>query len=106
MGARLFALDASCYHYGGPLALGDIEETPAGCTVTCPWHRYKIDLATGHSIHEPVDHRPASDADVPMQRTHDVRVDEATGHVQVRLRLDGECASDDYALKGLFDTPE
>ncbi len=42
---RIAAFDAVCYHYGGPLIEGtvDIEELH----ITCPWHRYRIDLKTG-----------------------------------------------------------
>ena len=35
---------------GGPLHLGDIEKIEASNTfcVICPWHRWKIDLESGH----------------------------------------------------------
>jgi nitrite reductase/ring-hydroxylating ferredoxin subunit len=38
-----FAIDNTCPHQGGPLANGWIE----GRTVTCPWHAWCFDLATG-----------------------------------------------------------
>lgn len=49
------ALDNVCPHRGGPLAEGTIE---AG-KVTCPWHQWEFDLATGVSTHSP-DARVAS----------------------------------------------
>lgn len=38
-----FAIDAMCSHQGGPLAEGTVKD---GC-VTCPWHGWQYDLATG-----------------------------------------------------------
>lgn len=38
-----YAIDAMCAHQGGPLADGVVED---GC-VTCPWHGWQYDLATG-----------------------------------------------------------
>ena len=40
---KWFAIDAMCSHQGGPLAEGVIQD---GC-VTCPWHGWQYDLATG-----------------------------------------------------------
>jgi 3-phenylpropionate/trans-cinnamate dioxygenase ferredoxin component len=42
----LYAVDNTCPHRGGPLGEGDVE----GCVVTCPWHAWQFDLATGESI--------------------------------------------------------
>lgn len=38
-----YAIDAMCAHQGGPLAEGVVKD---GC-VTCPWHGWQYDLATG-----------------------------------------------------------
>ncbi|MFG0255515.1 MAG: Rieske (2Fe-2S) protein [Rhodopirellula sp. JB053] len=38
-----YALDGMCSHQGGPLAEGVLRD---GC-VTCPWHGWQYDLATG-----------------------------------------------------------
>lgn len=38
-----YAIDAMCAHQGGPLAQGLVRD---GC-VTCPWHGWQYDLATG-----------------------------------------------------------
>lgn len=40
---QLFALDGICAHQGGPIAQGSVAH---GC-VTCPWHGWQYELATG-----------------------------------------------------------
>lgn len=37
------ALDGICPHQGGPLGKGLLN----GCIVTCPWHGWQFDVATG-----------------------------------------------------------
>ena len=75
------ALDEFCYHHGGPLSGGDVEELPGGrCVVLCPWHKYRIDVRGGDCVYVGVD--PATGATAwkskgVKQRTHpvDVRAD-------------------------------
>lgn len=102
---ELAALDATCYHYGGPLSLGDIEDVGDQCILTCPWHRYQIDVRTGHSVSRSLHGQPSQSAE-PMQRVHRARVNDATGMVEVQLLLDGEVASDHYAVMGLYASLE
>jgi 3-phenylpropionate/trans-cinnamate dioxygenase ferredoxin component len=40
---KVFAIDDTCSHRGGPLH----EGTCANGEVTCPWHAARFDLATG-----------------------------------------------------------
>jgi NADPH-dependent 2,4-dienoyl-CoA reductase/sulfur reductase-like enzyme/nitrite reductase/ring-hydroxylating ferredoxin subunit len=43
-GGKLYAVGATCTHYGGPLAEGRIGDG----TIHCPWHHACFDLASGH----------------------------------------------------------
>jgi nitrite reductase/ring-hydroxylating ferredoxin subunit len=46
---RFHAVDNLCLHRGGPLSEGPI----AGCVVTCPWHGWQYDLASGVLVQDP-----------------------------------------------------
>ncbi|MCC8964580.1 FAD-dependent oxidoreductase [Bradyrhizobium sp. Pear76] len=48
-GADIFAIDAHCSHYHGPLADGLVE----GETVHCPWHHACFDIRTGEAVAAP-----------------------------------------------------
>jgi NADPH-dependent 2,4-dienoyl-CoA reductase/sulfur reductase-like enzyme/nitrite reductase/ring-hydroxylating ferredoxin subunit len=48
-GDDLFAIGATCTHYGGPLAEGLMVD----CTVHCPWHHARFDLRTGEAVAAP-----------------------------------------------------
>ena len=40
---KVYALDNSCPHRGGPLGEGHLE----GMEVTCPWHAWSFNIKTG-----------------------------------------------------------
>lgn len=46
---EVFLLDGRCLHQDGPLFGGDVDTT----TITCPWHRWRYDLRTGHRCDHP-----------------------------------------------------
>ncbi|XP_013418934.1 Rieske domain-containing protein isoform X1 [Lingula anatina] len=49
---KLHAIDALCYHQGGSLFEGDIEELGGRSCIVCPFHKYSITLSTGECIYE------------------------------------------------------
>jgi nitrite reductase/ring-hydroxylating ferredoxin subunit len=88
------SLDATCYHMGGPLVQGDIEEFDGRLCVTCPWHRYKIDIKTGEGLYTKLGGEAVSKG--PKQRKHQVEVRE--NGVFVRLSVtEQKMESDHYA---------
>jgi len=70
-GAEVFAIDATCTHYGGPLGEGLL----VGETVRCPWHHACFSLRSGEAL--------AAPALSPLQCW---RVDRENGSLLVRER--------------------
>ncbi|HET7111361.1 MAG TPA: Rieske 2Fe-2S domain-containing protein, partial [Gemmatimonadales bacterium] len=48
-GGQVYAIGATCTHYGGPLAEGLLGDG----MVHCPWHHACFDLATGRAVGAP-----------------------------------------------------
>ena len=46
---KVYAIDNSCIHRGGPLGEGPLE----GKIVTCPWHGWQYDVTTGKEVQKP-----------------------------------------------------
>ena len=50
-GGQLYCLDSICFHAGGPLALGDIEDIHGQPCLRCPWHYYRVAIDTGEKFY-------------------------------------------------------
>ncbi|WAR23785.1 RFESD-like protein [Mya arenaria] len=100
IGDKYFALDSFCYHAGGPLYNGDIEELGGRACMVCPWHKYKVCIDTGQNFYQSVDPKnPKTSvkwtAGQRRHRTHAVIVRD--GKIYVTLtEKDGTLDSDQY----------
>jgi nitrite reductase/ring-hydroxylating ferredoxin subunit len=81
----VYAIDEYCYHHGGPLSLGDIEELDQHVCIVCPWHHYKISLETGEGLYLGLKREVKTKG--VKQRIHLVRIDE-NENVLVKLNTD------------------
>ena len=107
----LYAIDSVCYHMGGPLTIGDIEDVNGKECVRCPWHHYPVVLEDGSKLYQAMEFKggklqPAGwKASENRQRVHDV--EEREDGIYVRLTslevvgrqcTDGEFESDRWAF--------
>lgn len=46
VGGRLYALEGTCPHRGGPLGEGTLQ----GNVLTCPWHGWRFEVDTGKCL--------------------------------------------------------
>jgi len=49
MDGKYYVVDNTCVHRGGPLGEGEVE----GTVVTCPWHGWQYNVATGTCVNNP-----------------------------------------------------
>ncbi|XP_061788686.1 Rieske domain-containing protein [Nerophis lumbriciformis] len=94
-----YALDSYCYHAGGMLHNGDIEDIDGKLCIVCPRHKYKISLAKGEGFYKATD--PTQKTPGPRwfskgvkQRVHTVT--ETDGDVYVKLSGEPGWIDSDY----------
>jgi len=102
---ELRCLDSVCYHGGGPLGQGPIEEVDGRSCIVCPWHTYKVTLDGGEKLYR--ESVPGPDGKLVAggwksagvrQRCH--LAYERDGEVFVELSTEpAELASDKYACR-------
>lgn len=46
---KIYAINNTCLHRGGPLGEGTLE----GKIVTCPWHGWQFDVTSGKAVENP-----------------------------------------------------
>src|SRR5208337_4332083 len=49
VGGKIYAINNTCLHRGGPLGQGLLE----GKVVTCPWHGWQFDVTNGKVVQNP-----------------------------------------------------
>ncbi|XP_076021286.1 Rieske domain-containing protein-like [Genypterus blacodes] len=96
---QLHAMDIRCYHSGGALQHGDIEEFDGRLCIVCPWHSYKITLAEGEGLYQAVEDPLAKPlmthwrSKGVKQRVH--KVTEVRGDVYVTLNDSSQAIESD-----------
>ncbi|KAL6469848.1 hypothetical protein MHYP_G00209670 [Metynnis hypsauchen] len=95
-----YAMDQHCYHAGGSLFNGDIEEFDRKLCIVCPKHKYKISLEEGEGLYKASNPReknpqPRWYSKGIKQRVH--KVTEVDGNIFVTLsEVPGWIESDYY----------
>ncbi|KAM6105418.1 LOW QUALITY PROTEIN: Rieske domain-containing protein [Pterocles gutturalis] len=82
---KFYAMDSRCYHEGGPLRLGQIEDIDGQACIVCPWHKFKITLETGEGLYEGINletsPKPKWQSKGVKQRIHKVAIDNGNVYV-------------------------
>ncbi|KAM6230833.1 Rieske domain-containing protein [Porphyrio hochstetteri] len=105
---KFHALDSRCYHEGGPLCLGEIEDINGQACIICPWHKYKITLETGEGLYEGIN--PLDPSWAPQwqskgvkQRIHKITIDNGNVYVSppdLSVSFDSDYFADKYKNSG------
>ncbi|KAM6110086.1 Rieske domain-containing protein [Phoenicopterus ruber ruber] len=105
---KFHAMDSRCYHEGGPLYLGEIEDINGQACIICPWHKYTITLETGEGLYEAFN--PLEPSPTPQwhskgvkQRIHKVTVDNGNVYVSppdLSVSFDSDYFADKYKNDG------
>ncbi|HTL19074.1 MAG TPA: FAD-dependent oxidoreductase, partial [Steroidobacteraceae bacterium] len=90
-GQELFAIDATCTHYGGPLGEGLL----VGETVRCPWHHACFSLRSGEALRAPA-----------LAPVHCWRIDRANGLVRVREKVEKKAPPQAATPRAAAETAE
>ena len=93
VGGDLFAIGATCTHYGGPLAEGKV----VGGEVRCPWHHACFDLRTGIATRAPA---------LNPLACYDVSVRDGVARVGAKRERDPLAPDDTSSRRGGTRTPE
>lgn len=93
-GPVIYAMDEFCYHEGGPLSAGDIEDWDGKACVKCPYHSYSISLEKGERFVQDLSGNFKSLG--IKQRTHQVRI--AGDQVFVKLTDDSSASPESCSL--------
>eukprot|EP00283_Hemiselmis_rufescens_P009936 CAMPEP_0173426760 /NCGR_PEP_ID=MMETSP1357-20121228/6141_1 /TAXON_ID=77926 /ORGANISM="Hemiselmis rufescens, Strain PCC563" /LENGTH=161 /DNA_ID=CAMNT_0014390477 /DNA_START=214 /DNA_END=699 /DNA_ORIENTATION=- len=99
---KLFCMDSLCFHGGGPLTVGDIEEIDGKKCIDCPWHHYKVTIEGGEKLYQSTVMDPETKKLKPAgwksvgqrQRVH--KVEERSDGFYVCLDVAGKIESDKY----------
>ena len=93
--SAIYATDARCFHQGGNLGAGDIEDLGDGrLAIVCPKHALRISLADGSCAGRGV-----------VQRTHAVEfAEDGSVWVQLSSEADAPLPSDAYNISPLSGT--
>ncbi|NXQ90019.1 RFESD protein, partial [Nyctibius grandis] len=105
---KFHAMDSRCYHEGGPLCLGEIEDINGQACIVCPWHKYKITLETGEGLYEginPLEPSPAPqwNSKGVKQRIHKVTIDNGNVYVSppdLSVSFDSDYFADKFKNSG------
>ncbi|NXW45379.1 RFESD protein, partial [Nyctiprogne leucopyga] len=105
---KFHALDSRCYHEGGPLRLGEIEDIDGQACIVCPWHKFKITLETGEGLYEGIN--PLEPSPTPKwqskgvkQRIHKITIHNGNVYVSppdLSVSFDSDYFADKYKNSG------